>query len=82
MTDTKFTVVENDKDCVRVHVEGARATDLDDDTDEKGEDQGNHLSFKFTHEGLIIDLVDKDGNVIGSRAEMYEVITNEEINLR
>jgi len=81
MADTTFKVVEQDNDCVRVHVEGARATDLYDEEDETGEGQGNCLSFKFTHEGLIIDLVDKDGNVIGTRHEMYEVITNEEITL-
>lgn len=36
--------------------------------------EGGFLSFKFSDEGVIIDHVDDDGNVIASKCQMYDEV--------
>lgn len=65
---TKVTVARELKTGVRVHVESDRLSE-----------DGSMLSFKFSHEGLVIDYVDSDGNVIKSSSQMFDEI---EANLK
>ena len=66
----KITTERIPHEGVYLRIEG----DEVDDPDVDDEGQGNILRIKVTHEGLIYDLIDRDGNVSRTMCSFYQDI--------